>query len=52
VAGLERYEVNVVVDPNATLGSLVGQAVVLRIDVTVTDPLGRSVRLSAYRTNA
>lgn len=52
VAGLEAYRVQVGIATTATLGSLSGQASVLRIDVTVTDPLGRPVRLSAYRTNA
>lgn len=52
VAGLEAYRVAVTIATNARLGALSGQASVLRIDVTVTDPLGRPVRLSAYRTNA
>ena len=52
VGGLEGYRVDVAIDPKATLGGLTGQSVVLRIDVTVTDPQGRPVRLSAYRTNA
>ena len=52
VDGLEGYRLDVAIDPKATLGALSGDSVVLRIDVTVTDPLGRPVRLSAYRTNA
>jgi MSHA pilin protein MshD len=48
VSGLESYHVSVSIDSNATLG----EADVLRIDVTVTDPMGRPVRLSLYRTNA
>lgn len=52
VTGLESYRVEVAIDSKATLGGLTGESVVLRIDVTVTDPLGRPVRLSAYRTNA
>lgn len=52
VSGLESYHVSVSIDSNATLGALVGEADVLRIDVTVTDPMGRPVRLSLYRTNA
>lgn len=52
VSGLEAYRIAVTIATNANLGSLSGQATVLRIDVTVTDPLGRPVRLSAYRTNA
>lgn len=51
VAGLEAYRVEVGIDPAATLGSLTGADHVLRIDVTVTDPLGRPVRVSAYRSN-
>lgn len=52
VAGLENYRVAVAVDTKATLGTLAGSTAVLRIDVTVHDPLGRPVRLSAYRTKA
>lgn len=52
VPGLENYRVAVAIDSKATLGALAGSIVVLRIDVTVSDPLGRPVRLSAYRTNA
>ncbi len=52
VAGLEGYRVRVDVDRTATLGDLSGDAVVLRVDVEVTDPLGRVVRFSAYRSNA
>jgi MSHA pilin protein MshD len=50
VPGLEAYRVAVGVDTKATLGTLAGSGAVLRIDVTVTDPLGRTVLLSAYRT--
>ena len=52
VPGLENYRVAIAIDSKATLGALAGSTVVLRIDVTVSDPLGRPVRLSAYRTNA
>lgn len=52
VPGLESYRITIEVDSKARLGALVGDAFVLRVDVTVTDPLGRPVRLSAYRTNA
>ena len=52
VPGLENYRVAVAIDSKAKLGALTGSTVVLRIDVTVSDPLGRPVRLSAYRTNA
>jgi MSHA pilin protein MshD len=52
VAGLEGYRVGVAIDRAAVLGGLVGEKRVLRIDVTVTDPLGRPVLFSAYRTKA
>ena len=52
VSGLEGYRVAVDVDRKATLGDLSGDSAVLRIDVAVTDPLGRTIRFSAYRTDA
>ncbi len=52
VAGLEGYRIDVAIDRKATLGDLAGDAAVLRIDVSVTDPLGRTLRFSAYRSNA
>ena len=52
VPGLENYRIAIAIDSKAKLGALAGSTVVLRIDVTVSDPLGRPVRLSAYRTNA
>ena len=52
VPGLENYRIAIAIDSKAKLGTLAGSTVVLRIDVTVSDPLGRPVRLSAYRTNA
>ncbi len=52
VPGLESYRIAIEIDSEATLGALVGEPFVLRVDITVTDPLGRPVRLSAYRTNA
>ena len=52
VPGLENYQIAIAIDSKAKLGALAGSTVVLRIDVTVSDPLGRPVRLSAYRTNA
>lgn len=52
IDGLSGYQIEVAIDRAATLGALGGDGVVLRIDVTVTDPTGRPVRLSAYRTNA
>ncbi len=51
VPGLEAYHVEIHVDRNAHLGSISGSTNVLRVDTTVTDPLGRPVRLAAYRTN-
>jgi MSHA pilin protein MshD len=50
VPGLEAYRIALSIDTNARLGALVGSGAVLRIDVTVTDPRGRPLRLSAYRT--
>ncbi len=52
VTGLEGYRIVVAIDRDATLGDLAGEQDVLRIDVAVTDPLGRTVRFSAYRTDA
>lgn len=52
VSGLEGYRIRVEVDRTANLGDLSGDAAILRIDVEVTDPLGRAVRFSAYRSNA
>ena len=52
VSGLEGYRIDVAIDRSATLGDLAGEASVLRIDVAVTDPLGRTLRFSAYRSNA
>lgn len=52
VDGLDDYRIEVQVDPAAVLGTLKGEDQVLRIDVTVADPLGRSVLLSAYRSDA
>lgn len=52
VPGLEAYRIRVGVDRAASLGDLSGDEAILRIDVEVTDPLGRTVRFSAYRSNA
>lgn len=52
IEGLDGYRIEVAIDRGASLGGLIGDASVLRIDVTVFDPLGRPVRLSAYRSNA
>ena len=51
VSGLEAYRVEIGIDRNASLGSISGSMQVLRVDATVTDPLGRPVRLAGYRTN-
>ncbi|MEM9173634.1 MAG: type II secretion system protein [Myxococcota bacterium] len=51
IAGLEGYRIQLAVDRAAQLGGLSGSSEVLRVDVTVTDGLGRPVRLSGYRTN-
>lgn len=48
--GLEAYRVEVAIDEAALLGTLSGSDQVLRIDVVVHDPLGRPLRLSAYRS--
>lgn len=52
IEGLDAYRVEIQVDPAATLGTLTGGTQVLRIDVRVTDPLGRHILLSSYRSNA
>lgn len=51
VTGLDFYRIEIDVDQTATLGSLTGSANVLRVDATVTDPMGRPVRLAGYRTS-
>lgn len=51
VTGLGSYRVDIAIDQSANLGGVSGSADVLRIDAAVTDPLGRVVRLAAYRTN-
>lgn len=52
IDGLDAYRIEVHVDTAAALGTLKGESEVLRIDVTVADPLGRAVLLSAYRSDA
>lgn len=52
ITGLENYRVEIAVDRSASLGGISGSSEVLRIDATVTDPLGNRVRLSSYRTNS
>lgn len=52
VVGLEDYRIAIGVDTTATLGGLSGSANVIRIDATVTDPMGNPIRLSGYRTNS
>lgn len=51
IAGLDGYRVQVSVDTSATLGTLSGSADLLRVDLLVTDPTGRPLRLSGYRTS-
>jgi MSHA pilin protein MshD len=51
VTGLDFYRIEIDIDQTATLGSLTGSANVLRVDATVTDPMGRPVRLAGYRTS-
>ncbi len=51
VAGLEAYRVRIEVDSSAHLGSLTSADDVVRVDARVTDPTGRTILLSAYRTN-
>ena len=50
ITGLESYRVEIDVDRSVNLGGLSGSANVIRVDAAVTDPTGRIVRLSAYRT--
>ena len=52
IAGLDGYRVQIVVDTTATLGTLSGSGDVVRVDATVTDPQGRIVALSSYRSNS
>lgn len=51
ITGLENYQISISIDTAAGLGGLSGSTEVLRIDMTVRDPLGNAVRLSSYRTN-
>ncbi|MHA7837393.1 MAG: prepilin-type N-terminal cleavage/methylation domain-containing protein [bacterium] len=51
VNGLESYRIRIEVDTAASLGGLSGASEVMRVDVTVRDPLGRPVRLAGYRTS-
>lgn len=51
IAGLGGYRIQLDVDRSANLGGLSGSSEVLRVDTTVTDPMGRVFRLSGYRTN-
>lgn len=52
VTGLEGYRIRITVDTTARLGDLTGPADVLRVDATITDPLGNPLRLSGYRTRS
>ncbi len=51
ITGLDEYRIELDVDRGARLGALSGMAEVLRVDATVTDPLGRIFLVSGYRTN-
>jgi MSHA pilin protein MshD len=51
ITGLDGYRVQVSVDTAANLGTLFGSSEVLRVDITVTDPTGRPLALSGYRTS-
>lgn len=51
ITGLDGYRVQVAVDSAASLGGLSGSADLLRVDITVTDPTGRPLRISGYRTS-
>ncbi len=51
ISGLGGYRVEVDVDTSATLGTLSGSADLLRVDIVVTDPTGRPLRISGYRTS-
>jgi len=51
VTGLGGYQISISVDQTANLAGVSGSSNVLRVDASVTDPAGRVVRLSGYRTN-
>lgn len=51
IVGLDAYRIEIDVDRSANLGGLSDANDVMRIDARVTDPTGRVLRLSAYRTN-
>ena len=51
IAGLDVYQIQIIVDQSAGLGAITGSANVFRVDATVSDPMGRPVRLSGYRTS-
>lgn len=52
ISGLDGYRIEIDVDTTASLGGLSGPADVLRVDALVTDPLGRPVLVSGYRTRS
>lgn len=52
ITGLDGYRIEIDVDTTATLGSLSGSADVIRVDAIITDPQGRVVALSSYRTRS
>lgn len=51
IAGLDGFRIELYVDRSAHLGGLADASDVLRVDATVTDPMGRVFRVSGYRTN-
>ncbi len=52
IVGLENYRIQISIDAAANLGAISGSAEVLRVDATVTDALGRPLRISSYRTRS
>lgn len=52
ITGLDDYRIEIDVDTTANLGAVSGSADVVRIDAVVTDPQGRTVVVSHYRTSA
>jgi MSHA pilin protein MshD len=49
-SGLSAYRIEIDIDTTATLGSLTSSADVIRVDARVTDPMGRTLLVSGYRT--
>lgn len=51
ISGLDAYRIQMTVDSSAALGALSGSAQLFRVDVRVTDPTGRPILISGYRTS-